>query len=176
MPRLLFGEHLMVDDDLQKKTQLAEKENDSGLYEALMAHGLHNDNLIWSQFQTLLALQGAAIATGYAFRTSWPSPIIMLGAALLTILLFFFILRTEEDRDVNRIIMDELAKKLIPNDVQEILRNKGLKEPFVRVAGTPPRWRKWIRARYVMRSFILVFFLCDIFLACLYVWSPNLIQ
>ena len=45
-------------------------ESDSGLYRALLSHYVHQDRLLWSRVQLLIAIQGAVLA-GAVVKWAW---------------------------------------------------------------------------------------------------------
>ena len=150
-------------------------EADSGFYLALMEQVLHQDRLLWSRTQILIAVQGAVIGSAYYVRSSyWLSPTIMIFGAVITALTFFLLVKDEQDRDVNRDVMDELAKKLLPQIIVKTLLEKGKNEPFIRITGAAPPWCPFAKGRYIIKPSIIGFFVLDIVLALFYRWAPYL--
>ncbi len=129
---------------------------DSTFFQALMAHYLHQDNILWNQIRTLIAIQAGVLAAGYALRNGTLSPIIMLFGTMLTFLLLLFILKSEQDRDVNRQIMDE--HKI---------------DPRAMLSTSPPCWRKWATGKNLIRVVVIMFIILDMMLAALYQWAPG---
>ena len=54
------------------------------VYRALMAHRIHQDELLWSRVQTLIAVQGAILTGSYLVRSYWLGPLIDFAGDLLT--------------------------------------------------------------------------------------------
>jgi hypothetical protein len=145
----------------------------STLYETLFSFFLHQDQLYWSSTQLLLAIQAGVLASGYTLRKSWLGPAILIAGAFITLLLFFLVLKYEWDRDVNLHILDKLARDLLPRTIKDELLKEGRKEPFIRLSATPPRWLRFIRGRYIIRSILIGLILVDALFAFLYLWTPS---
>ena len=106
-------------------------QNSGELYSAMMSHFINADAQRFSLIQTGIAIQGAALAGGYAvryecigpvvvveseaYRTLCLGPTIMICGAFLMFLLLFLLLRLSANTTVNRYLMDELWKDLQPN-------------------------------------------------------------
>jgi len=161
---------------LQPNSKQSEKGEilDSGLYEALMAHMLHQDRLVWDMTQLIVVIQGGALASGFTLRSHWLGPVVLLFGAVLTIMLLALVVKSELDRDANRAIMDRLANELLPQKIKGELRQQGKGEPFVRVSVTPPRWYGFLRGRYIVRGLLVGFAVLDTILAGLFWWAGFL--
>ena len=91
----------------------------SGLYQALVQHKIHQDQLLWSRIQTINAIQGGFILLTCYFYFVWEPSLpllggwLLIGAGVLTGLLFFIILGDYADMKVNDTIMNRLANRLL---------------------------------------------------------------
>jgi hypothetical protein len=151
----------------------AAQRQDSALYSALMAHYLHQDRLLWSRTQLLIAVQAAILAAGFSQRSHWLAPAIMLFGALLTFLILILVIKDQADRDANLPIMDKLADDLLPDRIKDKLHQEG-KDPPIRLTTTLPPWVAFIRGRYVIKGVLIIFIFIDILLAALYTWASFL--
>jgi len=91
------------------------------LYSALMAHHLHQDNLMWGRVQVLALVQAGAFGAAYTLRRLEWAPYVLWGFALaLTLLLAALAWKDSRDRIVNQPLMDELVKQLVPKDIKRV--------------------------------------------------------
>jgi hypothetical protein len=139
-------------------------------YAALMAHKIHENQLMWSMTQLLIALQGGGLLAAYSLRHSWLAQFILGVVTILTVLLFFLVLKSEADRDVNEKVMDALAADLIktsfPPNIAHLL-------PAVRFTSAP-KGMVGVRGRFALRFALWLFVLVDLALAAL-IWFPSLL-
>lgn len=149
----------------------ADRQQGSALYSALMAHYLHQDHLLWSRTQLLIALQVAILAVGYSQRCLWLAPAIMLFGALVTFLIMILVIKDQADRDVNLPIMDKLADELLPNEIKDKLFQEG-NDTHIRLTTTLRS--RFIRGRYILKGVLMLFIFIDILLAALYTWASCL--
>ncbi len=157
----------------QNSTSIRDK-IDAGFYRSLMTYYIHQDALLWSRVQWLIALQAGVLTAGFSQRHNWIGPTIMVLGAILTILILFLLLKDQDDRDGNLLVMDKLANALLPDQIRNELILEGKEEPFIRLTTIPPKWRFWARGRYIISGTIIGFCLIDILLACLYLWAKCL--
>lgn len=125
-------------DKSSEENQRRDAGTESSLYEALMAHVIHQDQLTWSIYQLLIALQGGVLVSGYALRDRWLSWAILFAGAIITIRLLALAEKNQLDRDVNREVMDLLAERILPNEIKKQLKDKGFTRPYVRVSSGRP--------------------------------------
>ena len=65
----------------------------------MMAFFLHQDNIMWNQLQTIGVIQIASLGAAYSLKETFIfSILIIILGAILTILMFFFIKRSEISR------------------------------------------------------------------------------
>jgi hypothetical protein len=128
---------------------------DSGFFRALISYYIHQDQLMWSRTQILIATQGGFLAGSYSLigKNDWVAFLMPLSAALFTLLLSAVIKLDMSDRDVNLKLMDKIAEEL--------------SNPYV--GNNIPRFRltserKWstIRGRFVLLVVICLLLLSDI--------------
>lgn len=136
------------------------------LLKILVDLNLHNDRLIWSQFQTLIALQGATLIGGYQLRgTLLSSAVVSLGIVFL-VLLYLFIERVQQNRDVNMPLVDDLLRKYPDSELNTLmeLADRQLKafgkekEYRLRFSAPLPNGKRifWKGRRLFVRANILV--------------------
>lgn len=94
---------------------------DSGLYRALISHQTHQDRLLWSRVQLLIAVQAGVLVAGFSLREYWQGTIIMILGAVFTFGVYSLMLKDEADRDINQLLMDKLAERLVPKDIKNDL-------------------------------------------------------
>ncbi len=136
---------------------------DSELYSALMSHYLHYDQQMWSRTQILLAVEGAALATGYNFRSDWLGPVIMFSAIILVLVIWGLIERDRDNRDVNVAVMDVLVERIV-----NIHGNHRL----ISLRSEPLHW--YPRGRYLINVVIILLLIIDLVLALIYMCKPDL--
>lgn len=74
----------------------------SKLYAPLMSYYLHQDHLMWSRIQTVIAVQAGSLGGAYTIRQDSPyiAVLLMVLGVILTVLLYFLLKRDEQIRDV----------------------------------------------------------------------------
>lgn len=148
----------MESNETPKTENTEEAEADSGLYRALISHYLHQDRLLWSRVQLLVAVQGAVLAGSYSLRYHWLAIGILSMGVVLTILLILLIEKDQRDRDVNLGILDALGLRLLPANLQQ---------PPIRMTST------WIiRGQWVLRIVLWAFVGLNLILGVLYLCCP----
>jgi hypothetical protein len=147
------------------------------VYNALVAHYLHQDNLIWTSIQYISLVQVGTLTAGFALRSHWLGAIIMAVGGILSILIALFIMKCSDDRDINLELIDYLGDKLVPKEFKQKIEAEiiGLKRiqkanrltkikrkrlydlskyesRFIWFA-CPflPTWRNWARANYLLK-------------------------
>ncbi|HEY5707473.1 MAG TPA: hypothetical protein VIS96_18085 [Terrimicrobiaceae bacterium] len=146
-------------------------EGQGSLYEALLAHALHQDRLVWDVSQMLIAVQGGVLISGYALRSHWFAVAILLLGAFLTLFLLALVRKHELDRDVNRRLLDSLAESLVPENVKHQLRRTKTSEPIVRISAAAPH--SHMRGRFILRTVIFALIAVDIAFAGLIYFAPE---
>lgn len=93
-----------------------------GLYQALTEHRIHQDQLLWSRVQTLHLIQAGILGGSFALRFSSSIPvfggILLILGGFLTFFLFLITRYDYLDQKVNQPLMDELAERLLPQDMR----------------------------------------------------------
>ncbi len=146
---------------------------DSGLYRACMAYYLHQDRLLWSRTQLLVALQAAVIAAGFTLRGQWGAPALMALGATLTVLILILMVIDQRARDLNLPLMDMLVDRLAPMQIKEELRSMGQKYVF-RFTTTWFNRFPFIRGSRVIWLVMILFICIDVALAVLYAWPTHI--
>jgi hypothetical protein len=84
------------------------------LYEALLAHAIHQDALFWGRVQVLLGIQAGVLAGAFVVRDSlWLALPLLLVGALLTGLLLLLASQDRQDRLANQRLLDTLGRRLL---------------------------------------------------------------
>ncbi|OGO24356.1 MAG: hypothetical protein A2Z28_06520 [Chloroflexi bacterium RBG_16_51_9] len=142
-------------------------DNICSLYQVLVQHRIYEGSLFWSRVQTLHAVQAGILAAGFTFRFAWSiryfdGLILILGGAL-TLFLFFVVVMTYNDYAVNRDTIDELVKRILPDDMKQY----------------KVRWsaeRVVLSGHCVFYGIIIAFIILDFVLGMLFLGNPNLIR
>jgi hypothetical protein len=86
----------------KKKDELSiDNEICAELYNTLVTNYLHQDYLIWTRIELVAVFQASVLTTGLALRAYWFGPAAMFIGGIFTILLYLFISRTFDNRNVN---------------------------------------------------------------------------
>jgi len=139
----------------------------SGLYQALVQHKIHQDQLLWSRIQIVHAVQVGVLGGGFALH-SWGHSFLggwlLVIGGLLTLALYFLIIGDYADMKVNESIMKRLAEKLLPPDIGGEVRWTDRNILYRRCV---PKWLPGHRLIYGMVIlFISVDFILGICLLC----------
>jgi hypothetical protein len=82
---------------------------------------LHLDRVIWSQIQTLIALEGAVLGAGYATRGSSVSIFVVVTGFIFLSLLYLFVERLRDNRDVNMPLADKLIELYADSELKNLI-------------------------------------------------------
>jgi len=168
----------------------------ASLYSSLMGHRLHQDNLLWSRTRILMTVQAAVIAGAYFQRSVWIGPAVLYLGAILIFVLYLWILRDQDDRDVNEEITDRLAERLLPDNIKseisqeldrllasdasgrlnrlekkKLRRFRKYKARYVWFTTPPvsvPKWRRKVRGRHFLPGIVIFFALLDLTMAIVF--------
>ncbi|HKR66247.1 MAG TPA: hypothetical protein VJZ00_21130 [Thermoanaerobaculia bacterium] len=158
---------------------------DANLFATLMTHFCHQDALMWSRVQIILAIQAGALGGALSVTTGWLSVVLLIAAAILTVALVFMMLRDAAIRDVNGHLLTwlgyELAKKYIGQTVPpELLRHVGddHADPTVKPYRLAPRpqWPAPFRAARLNVALSVLLAVVDIALAVIIAYFPRSIS
>ena len=152
---------------LSKMVNPSAQTNDiSGLYQALVQHKIHQDQLLWSRIQIVNAIQVGVLAGGFALHSGghsfWGGWLLVIGG-LLTLVLYFLIIGDYADMKVNEKIMKRLAEKLLPPDI-----------------GGEVRWTgkrclpKWLPGHYMIYCMVILFISADFILGICLLCRPSI--
>ena len=150
----------------------------SGLYQSLVQHKIHQDQLLWSRIQTLHAIQVAVIGGGFAAHFSWHNSLlggwwlVMGGGVALFILCL--VLGDYADMEVNESIMKKLAKRLLPSFVQDPVSNQ---EPLEVKWVDITSWLRThhVRGHYLIYASIVIIILVDFVVGALMLCRPSIL-
>jgi hypothetical protein len=132
---------------------------DSGFFRALMAYYIHQNQLMWSRVQILIAIQAGVLGGAYTLRKLVVIDVVMLVfGALLTVFLLFMMRRDEQIRDANIGLLESMARSFSGTPFQ-------LRPP----PSGPARFRASVISRFAFYLFIVV----DIVVALLLVFRPD---
>ncbi len=121
--------------------------NDNDAKKAKDAFSIHQDNLVWSRSQTLIAIQGGTLAGAYGLRATPELSLPLLGLGLaLTVLLWIVVERDQNHRDA-------------------AFRQSGLEE----TPGTGKGVGRWL-----IRIALGLLLASDIYVFCWLVWKPQI--
>ena len=144
------------------------EERVDGLYRALIRLRIHHDRMLWSRVQLLIAVQGAIIAGSYALGDHTLAGVFLFAGAVLSLVVYELVTKDQLNRDANEEIVDLLSSLLIPKGVADQLAREGRTRPFIRMSADAPKWRPFVRSRYLIRILIWAFIVFDIALAMLH--------
>ncbi len=141
-----------------------------------MAHYLHQDRLLWSRVQLVIAVQGAVLIAGFYTRNdnAWLAAAIMIAGAIMTAIIFYLVTLDISDRDRNLKVMDKLAERLLPEGIKKKLREEKVKEPFIRLTSGYHYIRRFIGGGRTLKTVLIVLFLIDIALALQYKYGLHI--
>jgi hypothetical protein len=132
------------------------------LHSTIVSHYLHQDKMIWSRIDFLIAFQGLLIIA--ASNLKWSHTVgggLMIFALVITFLVYLVVHKDILDRDKNLEIADKLRDALSVNlQIREIQAFRFAKN--VRILGIR------IRGRYVIGMIFLAFAFLDFSLAWLF--------
>ncbi len=142
----------------------------SGLYQSLVQHKIHQDQLLWSRIQTLHAIQVAVIGGGYHAHFAWDNSI--LGGwwldigGVVALFTLFLVIGDYADMKVNQSIMEELARRLLPFP---------LLGPVKWVDDTVWLRRHHVRGHYLIYAGIVMIILVDFVVGALMLCRPSIL-
>ncbi len=143
----------------------------SGLYQSLVQHKIHQDQLLWSRIQILHALQAAVLAGGFALHYTWEASnfggVLLLCGGVLTLVLFFLVLGDWADMKVNEGIMEELARRLLP---------VGMKNKVIRWTDRDVwhRKRRCVEGHYMIYGALILFMMVDFVVGLCLLIKPSM--
>lgn len=94
------------------KSNRTNNEEGGVLFQSMITHWIHEDNLYWSQVKTLLTIQFALYASWYALGSSILSSIIMFISAAASYYIFRLANTIRKNRDVNLSAITFLANNM----------------------------------------------------------------
>ncbi len=145
-----------------------DKQRVDGLYRALIRLRIHHDRMLWSRVQLLIAVQGVVIGGSYAVGDHTLAGVFLVAGAVLSLVVYELVTKDQLNRDANDAIIEALGALLIPKRVADQLVGEGRTRPFIRMSADAPRWRPFVRGRYLIRIVIWAFIVFDIALAMLH--------
>jgi len=124
--------------------------------------------MLWSRVHLLLAVQGAVIGGSYAVGNHRLASIFLVAGAALSLVVYELVSKDQLNRDANDDLIAALGARLIPTDVEDQLAGEGRTRPFIRMSADTPKWRPFVRGRYLIRTVIWAFIAFDVVLAVLH--------
>ena len=170
------------------------------LYDTLVSNYIHQDQLIWTRIELMFFFQAAVLTAGFSLRANLNGTLIMCMGGIFTILLYLYILRTFDNRNVNLELIDFLGDKLVPKEFKQEVReelnrlnriekaNKLTKKQRKRLSEIKkyeirfiwfsdqnvPKWRDWARGARLFKVAMILFILLDFALTIIYHYKPNI--
>lgn len=141
------------------------------LYRALVGLRTHHDRMLWSRVQTLIVVQGAVIGGSYAVGDHQLAAGFLTGGVVLSLVIYELVVKDQMDRDTNDRIIETLGDKLLPEELVEELGDTLNRQPLIRMSAIAPRWRPFLRGRYLIRLVLWAFIGFDLFLAILHFYE-----
>ena len=105
----------------EKKNKSEGGSGEPQLFQAMVAHWIHEDNLFWTQIRHLLLFQIAVFAAWYALGVSILSVILMLAAAGVSWLMWDLSNKIRVNRDVNLDAIKIISMNLATQETKETL-------------------------------------------------------
>lgn len=140
----------------------------SGLYQSLVQHKIHQDQLLWSRVQIVHAVQVGVLAGGFALHFAWGHSFLggwlLVSGGLLTLFMFFLLIGDYADMKVNESIMDELAKKLLPTYIKGPVRWTDREVPH----------RRFVPGHYMIYASIILFVVVDFISGACLLLRPSI--
>ena len=145
---------------------------DATLYAAVLRHYLHQDAILWSRVQVLLAIQAGVLAGAVALRTNaFVAAAVLLLGAFFTLLLLLLGLKDELDRDINLPLLDALARRITAAAPFPDLA-LDLRTP-IRMASPRRPWHVPLRGRTILRFSLILLMVLDVALAWGFLTDPS---
>jgi hypothetical protein len=140
----------------------------NGLYRSLIALRIHHDRMVWARVQLLIAVQGAVIAGSYAVGDHRLAGVFLLAGAALSLVIYELVTKDQLDRDANSNIIDVLGELLVPAEAEKRLQERRCPHLNVRMSANPPKWRPFVRGKYLIPVVIWTFIVFDLSLSLLH--------
>lgn len=150
----------------------------SGLYQSLVQHKIHQDQLLWNRIQTLHAIQVAVIGGGFAAHFYYGNSLLggwwlVIGGAMALFMLFL-VIGDYADMKVNETIMKKLASSLLPSFVQDPVSDQG---PLAVKWVDDRVWlrRHHVRGHHLIYASIVMIILVDFVVGALMLCRPSIL-
>jgi hypothetical protein len=134
------------------------------LLSTIFAHYIHQNTLMYSRSNIVLALQGAGFAAGWTGGQLWGG-LALLATGLITICLKQMIKRDRQCRNANLPLMKSIEDKLLPGDTwiaKDAITNSSFPRK-IRVG--VPAHKKWKEAGFLYNNVISTLIVIDFFIA-----------
>ena len=142
----------------------------SGLYQSLVQHKIHQDQLLWSRIQTLHAIQVAVIGGGFATHFYYDNSLLggwwLVIGGVVALFMLFLVLGDYADMKVNAAIMKDLARRLLPSP---------LLGPVKWVDDTVWLRRHHVRGHHLIYASIVMIILVDFVVGALMLCRPSIL-
>lgn len=157
---------------LPEEVRPAGSSQDAALYTAVLRHYLHQDAMLWSRVQLLIAIQAGVLGGSTALRSNsdLAASLLILGAFFTTLLLLLA-RKDELDRDVNVPLLDALGQRILAQmPLEGVVLDP--KAPIRLTAGKRP-WHVPFRGRTILWLTIALLLVLDLALAYGYLRFPD---
>lgn len=138
------------------------------LFSALISMMIHQDSLLWSRVQILIAIQGAVITGSYILRGSIESKLLLISGFIFTCLLHLLVTKDQKDRDANRELVDELGFKLIPKNINNEIYKKYKMLKYIPFSTDFKFMKIPIKGGFIIGLVLKAFAIADIILLIVY--------
>ena len=142
-------------------------------HQTLMYHWMHQDNLMWGRMAFATATEGSAIVAYWQLLGGhpWIASALAVFVAFLLFETYLLVFLDQHDRGVNRALMDALAMKITPQELQPA--RTSAHRPIV--LGRSDRWSlrlgysltdsklgKWLTGGNLLTGSLLILIILDL--------------
>jgi hypothetical protein len=104
------------------KTEKPEMRGEGQLFQALVAHWIHEDNLYWTQVRHLLVLQLPVFAAWFGLGRSLLGALVMFSSALISLYIYFMAGKIRRNRDVNLPAIPVISRSVVSHETEMELK------------------------------------------------------
>lgn len=142
------------------------------IFSIYLSYWIYQDQIYWRSIGIIIAIQGAAIAAGYATRAIWIGPTVMFAAAAFVLVCGLSSFNVRQNRDANLKIMNFLSNKILPRDIEDEVRKINIDKPYFKFRH---QWssigNKIMRGRVFQMYIFVIMLIIDISLGFLYYFN-----
>ena len=143
-------------------------EKSNNLFEGLMMYFIHQDQLIWNIFFTIIAIQSGILFSSYTLRKSWLSIVILSFGIIFTIIILLLARKAEKDRDVSVLLISDLVNNLIPKNIRKRYLDFGnRKKPWFLFSSSK---FFFLRGKFLFRITLFILIFIDLTFMAFIIW------